>query len=73
MCVYVCLCVHEKENLGVNCSQSHIILHAAIIQQCDKKYGDGVCLLVLIDTKEQGLAEVILAVFRLVEWDRAIC
>lgn len=58
--------MHEKENLeGALFSPSYIILSVAIIQQCDKKYGDGACLFVLIDTNEQGLAGVISAVFRL--------
>lgn len=35
----------------------------------DKKYGDSVCLFVLIDTNELGLAEVILA--GLGRWNRS--
>lgn len=58
------MCVHEKENLeGALFSPSYIIL--SVEMQCDKKYGDGACLFVLIDTNEQGLAGVISAVFRL--------
>lgn len=63
LCVCVCM---EKENLeGAQFSVLYYILSVAIIQRRDKKYGDGACLLVLIDTNEQGLAEVILAGFRL--------
>lgn len=72
MCVYVCVCM-KKQILREHHSQSYIILSVAIIQQFDKKYGDSACLFVLIDTNEQGLAEVILAVFRVGDWDRAIC
>ena len=56
-----------KGNLeGAHFSQVlYYTLSAAIIQRCDEKYGDGACLLLLIDTNEQGLAGVILAGFRL--------
>lgn len=73
-CICVCVCVFmAKQILREHSSQSYIILSVAIIQQYDKKYRDSACLFVLIDTNEQGLAEVILAVFRVGEWDRAIC
>lgn len=62
VCTYICVCMKDKL-LREHCSQSYIIEIVEIIQQSDKKYGDSVCLFFLIDTNEQGLAEVILTVY----------
>lgn len=72
---HFCVCgfVHEKENLEGALFSVYVILSIAIIELCDKKYGDSGCLRVLINTNQQGLAQVILAVFILGEWGRAIC
>lgn len=72
VCMYVCVCM-KKKILREHCFQSYVILGVAIIQQCDKKYGASWCLLAQIDTNEQGLAQVISAVFIFEEWDWAIC
>lgn len=72
LCVCLCVCAWKRKVLREHRSQSYIILRGAIIEHCGKKYGDSASLFVLIDTNEQGLAEVVLAVCRLGEWDGAI-
>lgn len=73
LAMYVWLCVHEKEK---SCGSAILSLtlcwSGANILYWDKKYGDSASLYVQINTNEQRLAEVVLAVFRLEEWDRAI-
>lgn len=67
LCVCVYVCVREKENLEGAAAFS-VLYHPPACRDHTTVWqedGDGACLFVLIDTNEQGLAEVILAVFRL--------